>query len=407
MRAMTMVAATALAVAFPTAGTAQQYELDSLLQAGRLRLDFSASRSVGPGFDLLLDAAADVQFVMVGESHNVKEIPQFTTHLFRQLHDRYGFNYLALEDGPFIAELYSDPAVRGDREATLTLANRYVNALQFWNDQEVQLILDVGRISEAVASPVWGLDQAWGGLHVLERVLELAPDDSARALVSDLVEQVGAREARRPTGAGTRFIVDTTTASHIDELQRLFANADSQAHRLIDVLETSNHIYRIRTTPQNIYTSNDTREHYMRRNLMTRYEEAQARGESLPRVVLKFGQWHAIKGRNQGDVMALGTFVSEFAKSNGMTSLHIWTGLVNEPGQFWTLHDFEDYVPLANAGSTEHWTVIDFRPLRAYAAAGRIAGLNDELRSVIFGFDVGLLIGGGSRGTRELLREGN
>ena len=28
--------------------------------------------------------------------------------------------------------------------------------------------------------------------------------------------------------------------------------------------------------------------------------------------------------------MALGSFVSEFAKSNGMESLHIWTGLVNE-----------------------------------------------------------------------------
>ncbi len=83
-----------------------------------------------------------------------------------------------------------------------------------------------------------------------------------------------------------------------------------------------------------------------------------------------------------------------------------WTGLVNEPGRFWTLHDFEDYVPLANAGSTDHWTVIDFRPIRALAAAGRVEGLNAELRSVVFGFDVGLLIGGGSRATRELMREG-
>lgn len=403
---MTLAVATALAVAVSSPCSAQQYDVDSLLQAGRLRLDFAESRSMGPGFDFLLEEAADAQFVMVGESHNVKQIPQFTTQLFRQLHDRYGFNYLALEDGPFIAELYSDPAVRGDREATLALANRYVNALQFWNDQEVQMILDVGRISKASASPVWGLDQAWGGLHVLERLLELAPDASARAAVSALVEQVRTREARRPTGVGTRFIVDTTTASHIDDLQRLFVNADPQAHRLIDVLEMSNHIYRIRTTPLNIYTSNTTRQHYMRRNLVTQYEAARARGESLPRVVLKFGQWHAVKGRNQGDVMALGTFVSEFAKSNGMTSLHIWTGLVNEPGQFWTLHDYEDYVPLANAGSTEHWTVIDFRPLRAYAAAGRLEGLNDELRRVIFGFDVGLLIGGGSRATHELLRKG-
>ena len=145
----------------------------------------------------------------------------------------------------------------------------------------------------------------------------------------------------------------------------------------------------------------------MRRNLREHYAQATARGEPKPRVVLKFGQWHATRGWNQGDVLALGTYVSELAQSNGMTSLHIWTGLVNEPGQFWTLHDFKDYMPLANAGSTDHWTVIDFRPLRSLAAAGRIEGLNAELRSVIFGFDVGLLIGGGSPATRELMREGD
>ena len=109
-----VVAVVMCAVMVPVTGVAQQHDLDSLLQAGRMRFDFDAARSQGPGFDFLVDAAVDAQFVMVGESHNVKEIPQFTSHLFRQLHERYGFNYLALEDGPFIAELYSDAGVRGE-----------------------------------------------------------------------------------------------------------------------------------------------------------------------------------------------------------------------------------------------------------------------------------------------------
>ena len=159
------LAVASLAVGVPLTGVAQQYELDSLLQAGRMRLDFSADRSEGPGFEFLVDAAADAQFVMVGESHDVKEIPQFTSHLFQQLQERHGFDYLALEDGPFIAELYSGDAVRGDRDATLALTNRYVNGLQFWNDQEVELILEVGEISRATGAPVWGLDrrQRWPG----------------------------------------------------------------------------------------------------------------------------------------------------------------------------------------------------------------------------------------------------
>jgi hypothetical protein len=382
---------------------AQQLDLDSLLRADRLRLDFTTDRSSGPGFDFLVEAAAGAQFVMVGESHNVKEIPQFTAQLFRVLHDRFGFDYLALEDGPFIAELYSD--VRGDREASFALANRYVNALQFWNDQDIQLILNAGRISEAPGPPVWGLDQAWGALHILDRLRDLAPDPAARATAARLVDRVRALEARRPGEGRTRYISDTTTAADIDELERTFADGGPEAQRLIEMLEISNHIYRIRALRPNIYVSNNTRERYMRRNFMERYNQARASGTSLPRVLLKFGQWHAIKGKNWGDVMALGTMISELAGSNGMESLHIWTGLVNEPGHFWTLSDYADYLPLANAGSTDHWTVMDFRPLRRYAAAGMLPGLNDELKLVIFGFDVGVLIGSGNRATAQLVRE--
>lgn len=399
-----MLAAAILAGCGPPPSEAQQYSLDSLLQSQPLRLDFTADGSSGPGFDFLMEAAADAQFVVVGESHNVKEIPQFTAQLFRALHDRFGFDYLALEDGPFVAELYSD--IRGDREASFALANRYVNALQFWNDQEVQLIVDAGRTSDAPDAPVWGLDQAWGALHILDRLQDLAPGPSARTTAARLADEVRRPEARRPGEGRRRYISDTTTASDIDELQRAFTDAGPEAHRLIEMLEASNHIYRIRTSRPNLYVSNNIRERYMRRNLMERYNQARASGAPLPRVLLKFGQWHAMKGRNWGEVLALGTMVSELATSNGMESLHLWTGLVNEPGHFWTLHDYEDYVPLANAGSTDHWTVIDFRPLRRYAAAGMLDGLNDELRLVIFGFDVGVLIGSGNPATAELVREG-
>jgi len=41
--------------------------------------------------------------------------------------------------------------------------------------------------------------------------------------------------------------------------------------------------------------------------------------------------------------------------------------------------------------------------LRALAHAGKLTGLNSELRRVIFGFDAALLVGGASPGTYKLL----
>jgi hypothetical protein len=148
-----------------------------------------------------------------------------------------------------------------------------------------------------------------------------------------------------------------------------------------------------------IYRANNRREQLMRTQFLDRYHEASLEGEVAPRAVLKFGQWHAISGTlNWGDVVPFGTFVREFARSRDSDMLSIWTGLVNEPGHVWTLTDYPDYAPLAEAGSTDRWWVVDLREIRPFAAAGAV-DLNDELRKVVFGFDLALLIGSGDRAT--------
>jgi hypothetical protein len=76
---------------------------------------------------------------------------------------------------------------------------------------------------------------------------------------------------------------------------------------------------------------------------------------------------------------------------------------VNEPGHVWTLMDYPDYVPLAKAGSTERWWVVDLREVRPFVASGAVGEVNEEMRKVVFGFDLALLIGGGDRATVERL----
>jgi hypothetical protein len=401
--AVASLAGVALLAAIRVGGVAaQKLPLDSLFRAHRQPFTFAGDVPTGPGWDFLVDAASASRFVMVGESHYVREIPLFTSRLFEALHERAGFNYLALEDGPYAITTLMGPDIRANRDATFARATRYLNALQFLNDQDLELIVDAGRISTAMGPPVWGLDQTWGALQVLERIESLITDPERKAVASALVERARAVETFRPEEGRPRFITDRLTREDVDALRRAVEGAPVFATRLLDMLESSWEIYAMRADGPAVYRSNDRRERYMKARFAEMYDAARVGGDPAPKVLLKFGQWHAIRGvLNWGDVQPLGTFVSELAHREGGESLHIWTGLVNEPGRFWTLYDSPDYVALAKAGSTDRWWVVDVREIRPLVAAGQVDGLNEEMRKLIFGFDLALLIGNGNRATLD------
>jgi hypothetical protein len=152
------------------------------------------------------------------------------------------------------------------------------------------------------------------------------------------------------------------------------------------------------------WRSNADREHYMKRNFMANYRAAQRAGDSLPRVLLKFGSVHAGNWLSSTNVHTIGSFVDEFAISNGSDAFHMVAWQVNEPGTYWTLTESPEYLPLAQVGSTTSWTIVDLRPLRPYAHAGRLPSMSREMRSVVFAYDAVLLIGGGTRDTHQRLQ---
>jgi hypothetical protein len=375
--------------------------LDSLIAAHRRPVALEGERLVGDGARWLLEQTRDAQFVMIGESHNVAEIPRFTAALLDTLHALSGFGYLALENGPVAMRMIGAAAASGGGEAAFAFGRQYVNALQFWNDEEASAIASV--VAAHGGASVWGLDQEWGVQHVLERVREHASTEAVRGLVDEVLARVVPLESKRPSG-GERYINSAAAVSDLAAIRAAFGAApEREVADLLNTVDLSLRIYGMRRGRVGVYESNDLREQSMKAEFMRRYRAAQAAGDSVPKVMLKFGQWHALKGSNWGDVHSLGNFVSEFARVNGRESFHLTAYVLNEPGRFWTLSDFEDYVPLARAGRVDGWTLIDLRPLRPWVAAERVDGVSAELKRVIFGFDAVLLIGGGSPGTVERL----
>ena len=400
--------ATAAAQSTPQASERSAALLDSLLRANRHPIALQGGSLSGPGARLLLDAAREAQFFMIGESHNGADTPRFTSALFDAIRT-YGYGYYAVEYGPVLGRMLSRAGVRGNEDATFAVGRRYPHAFQFWNDEELLAMTSIGKSSVAKGDPIWGLDNEWGALHALDRLETIAPNDSARVRVRALIARVRPVEGRRPLTPGDlpRFI-SGADSTEFDALRAaFFPRPGSEAAFLLDALEKSNRIYlNNRAAGEGALTgwwSNAERERYIKDNFVRNYRAAVRAGDTLPHVLLKFGSVHAGNWLSTTNVHTIGSFVHEFAIANGGDAFHMVAWLVNEPGTYWTLAESPEYLPLANAGSTTRWTVVDLRPLRPFAHAGRLSSMSREMRALVFAYDAVLLIGGGTRGTHQKL----
>lgn len=386
--------------------------LDSLLRAHSYPLLERDGRLAGPGRDVLLEAARGTRFFFVAENHYRAEIPRITSMLFAVLHDRRGYEYLAVENGPYIMRRFSAPPVRGDTAASLALAARYPGGLQFVSDEEIAMFARVGATSTAPHDPLWGLDRPFGGEHVLERLAEAAPDGEARKRVEEVLAEARRYERRRAPGRDARrWIVDVTNDEELSGLRdAVGALPGTAADSMLRALELSHRTYRRfveaeRGEPTG-YASNLEREEFMKRQLAFNLRGARREGGDPPRVLFKFGHWHAIRGRNWGDVHTLGGFAASVAKLRGSEAFSLATALVGDPENGTPLGAAgSGLASLAAAGDPHGWRVVDLRPLRPLIHAGLVEGVTPELERWIFGFDAALLIGDSRAATFDRLLE--
>lgn len=353
----------------------------------------------GPGLAFLLQATADAQFFCFAEPHNVKQVPLIFTMLFESLQQEHGFQFAALETGPVILEKAGQAPVRGSRAEVDRLFARFPRSFHFYTDQELQMIADIGRISRAEICPLWGVDQVHGTLAILDELASEVDDEQTQAKIDGLAAEV--REFNKKRGSKSAFLKQDNDA--FDRLRDWVQPATgSRAEFLIEQLRTSRRIYRnyiLSTNGQPTgYASNCEREQNMKSLFMRYYRQAQEAGDSLPKVMLKSGHWHLMKGISPGNCYTLGTFVMDLAKANGMSSFHLMVTVVNEGKNASSITNFPQYAPITRACSVETWTVVDLRPLRAYAHSSALPDLHAELRHWIFSYDAVLLIGGTTGG---------
>jgi hypothetical protein len=383
---------------------AQSDKIDSLLKANAYTLSIDNNGNLaGNGAPFLIKKLAGSQFVLIGENHNSKEIPEFTTALFKALHTTYGFDHLALEQDPPMMRKVSAKKYRGNRDSVFSLARRYPYGFTFITDEELKMIADVSQYNVR-GNSVWGLDQSFGLTHVVEPMVARAKGSPR---LDSLLASISRDERIRDLDNKTYKKYDLAALAQFKT-----GDENNEADFGIRSLQLSDSIYYL-MNHKRTYEGCELREAYMKSRFVEEYKQCVKAGEQNPKVLLKLGNSHVMDGfePNTG-VLDLGTFVKQFAIQNGTECLSIYARIYRNDSSDWNYNLYEGKEAMnlfARNASINEWTLFDLRPLKSlYYNSGLkgILGKEDAafLERYYLSFDFLLLIGNGGDGTFDVCK---
>ena len=381
----------------------QKYSFDSLLLENRYEIKLKDGIYSGPGLDFLMKEAEKSSYFSICEEHNLQELNELSSLLFEEFHNKYHYNYLVLEQGVVISSLFGNEENRGNFNAIADIAKRYPQSPTFATDEELKFIADVGKISKSIINPIWGIDQDLGALHILERLIALAPHNSAKIKAVELADLARHYEMDRING-DTLFMTMVATPPLFSELNNLYKpEPSSETEWLIEALQRSTRIYYNNYLGQrgspSFYESGREREHSMKLRFMENYERAKSVGELNVKAFIKMGHYHLLRGIYRLNVPTFGNFLSEFAISKGEHNFIISSYTFDSPDKYRNIRG-----PFVEAATKEKFTMYDLRPLRPYAHQGLILDLPDYYKNLIFSADAVLIIREGHTGSYDIVK---
>ena len=391
---------------------AEPVPLETVLQQHCTTLQWKDNQLTGPAAERLLADAKESQFFLIGEYHGGVEPAKITAALFRALQP-FGYRHLAIEMGPVTTErLAALAAAPNGLEAIgqLSAANPFALAFDSWREEAALLTNAIHTVQPASGQrTVWGLDQEFifsGRLH-FARLVELAPTPAARAVAEEYRTKAIAGETAPLPKEGTAPLLLTMVPTDFDKLAAAFPT-EGEAARLIAELRASAAIYQAWSHGgDGGYAANSDRAALMQRHFNAYYDQSIAAGEKTPRVLLKFGDTHMVRGRSFTDVYDLGNFLPTLAARDALRTYHLL--LVARGGHInnvtpdnsspaasqseYKATDTEegfDPDPFFAAAPKDAWALLDLRAVRSLLSAGRIK-TNEVNTRMIWGFD-GILI---------------
>jgi hypothetical protein len=380
---------------------------EALIQV-RTPLILAGGKFSGAGADTFNEAVQQARFVLLGEDHITREIPQFAAALCDAMHpDAY-----AVEAGPYAARYVN--GLLHDPDRILKMAARdkaYTNNMAFLDiREENDLAAHCAASSHNPHFALWGLDQEFLGSAstLLQSMVATNPGPQSRTAIAaaQIEDQTAAAQASR-TGDFSKLFLLASTDADVQALQSAI-NADGNAatHDLLNEFTVSRRIYHLNgdgSPDSNLVRAELLKQHFLADYLPFKQQT------TAPRILFKFGDNHTGKGFSYTRELNLGNFIAELAAGEQAQSLHMFVlgargmhftvagygkplgrqpfVLSEDPDYKWLAPAVADLLPQPPAASGTTLTLFDLRQLRY-----RGLDLSREWEHVIYSYDFCILM---------------
>jgi hypothetical protein len=372
--------------------------------ATRMRLDYRRGRFSGPAWDWLLEKGRTAHFFLLGEEHGIAENPKLAAQLFAALVPS-GYSKVAVEISPPMAREI-DSALTGGGLAALRrmFASRGSNTAFFGMREEAEWLAAARSALPGGKPFLWGLDyEAFADRHLLGLLEAKRKPAAAGAALASLEQASNESWARfEATGDYKYMYTFSGDPALVQAVRATWPKADPDSSGILDTLERTFEINRLWVEKRG-WESNERRAANLRSNFLRHWRSGR---QGDPRVFLKFGASHLMRGRNTTGTYDLGTLVPELAEIEGRKAF----SLLVLPGPGTQVAGFDpktfgvtpqkvegsEYMkglqPIVAAAHPDAFTLFDTRPLRPIL--GRAQGADSHLVDFVHGFDSILIMSG-------------
>lgn len=384
----------------PAPPPSPEFRVRSAARDARARLGWDGPRFSGPAYDWLVEQGRAARFFALGEEHGIAENARLAAQLFRDLVPA-GYRHVAIEiSAPMAREI--ERVARQGMPALRTFLTAPGSQVAFFGMREEADWLAAARAAVPGGAPVlWGTDYEVGAdRHLIGLLRRMRKPYLAETALARLEAASATSWADYAKTRGPQHIFSFSgDPALVRAVREAWPGAGAEAREILETLETTFEINRLYFERQG-HASNAARAAFLRANLLRQWRAAKE-----PRVLLKFGANHLVRGLTQVGTFDMGSLIAELAAARGERSFH----LLVLPGNDSRTAVFDPsaftYKPSAPKDMyqkglgwmiDEAWpdamTLFDCAKLRPAVYAARIA--DPELVRTVYGFDAVLVMSG-------------
>lgn len=329
----------------------------------------------GAGAEFLKKEFRNSQFVLIGEHHGQARISQFTTAILPEL-AKAGFGYFCLETGPSSTKVLNE--ISKSEHILSALSNLYSDYYKEVKDIPIPFfegIEDAEFLQSAADNnyELFGIDQEYysGTLLLLNRLLSLDSKENTvrqHRIAASYVKEQQIKAEKISNYSLHRHLLES------EELKGFFYSLDTaniEIQQIIEDLITSWRIYELHSS--NLNQNLEMRANYMKRLFVANYKRFSEK-IALPKILIKMGSYHTMRGITYNAVYDIGNLVGELADYNGTNDLNIgflfryYEDLEEPEGYVDNSVGESDWLKqrqsLLLQGQKQNWVVIDLRSMK-------------------------------------------